>query len=84
MNKNGVQLSVANNVGRLVLTRRIGEAFYVGNDVRIEIGEASPGRCKIVVTAPRDVAITREELLKAKPLRMEPRREQGRSLRRTA
>lgn len=46
----------------LVLTRRLGEAFYAGEGVRIVILEVSDRRVKVGVEAPESVLILREEL----------------------
>lgn len=50
----------------LVLSRKNNEAFWVGGDVRIVVIEASEGRVKIGIEAPKSVSILREELLKTK------------------
>jgi carbon storage regulator len=47
----------------LVLTRRAGETFLIGDDIEISIIEAQGDRVKIGITAPRDVRVLRKELV---------------------
>jgi carbon storage regulator len=49
----------------LVLTRREGESFTVGDDVEIEILDIKPGVIRIGIKAPRSVRVMRSELLAA-------------------
>lgn len=46
----------------LVLTRRIGEAIVIGNDIRITVVNVGPGRVKIGIQAPDNVRVDREEV----------------------
>lgn len=46
----------------LVLSRQVGEAFRVGDDVEIRILGLSAGTVKVGVAAPRDIAVYRSEL----------------------
>ena len=46
----------------LVLRRRPGESIFLGDDVEIEILEASSQGAKIGIRAPRDMVILRKEL----------------------
>jgi carbon storage regulator len=46
----------------LVLTRRDGERFFVGDNVVITVVAAANGKCRIGIDAPREVNIRREEL----------------------
>lgn len=48
--------------GNLVITRRAGQAFYVGDDVRITILTCGGGQARVSIEAPRDVIIAREEV----------------------
>jgi carbon storage regulator len=52
----------------LVMRRRAGEGFFIGNEIEIEILEVSPTRVKIGIAAPdalpivrREIVVTREE-----------------------
>lgn len=48
----------------LVLRRKPGEAIVLNGVVRVVIGEISPdGRVKLLIDAPPDVIVLREELL---------------------
>ena len=46
----------------LVLTRKNGESLVIGDNVVITILETQKGRCKIGITAPKDVKVLRLEL----------------------
>ena len=49
----------------LVLSRRIGECLIIGDDVRLTVlgvGERGSGHVRIGVSAPRAVAVWREEV----------------------
>lgn len=46
----------------LVLTRKAGEEFYIGNDIRIVLIETERGKARIGIDAPKDVEILRKEL----------------------
>lgn len=51
-------------MSRLVVTRRAGEAVRIGPDIVVRLGRPGPGgECRLVIEAPRSVAIVREELL---------------------
>ena len=47
----------------LVIRRRQGEAIRIGEDVEIEIIECGPNRVKLGIRAPREVQVTRNEVL---------------------
>lgn len=48
----------------LVLSRKPGQAIVLNGVVRVVIGEISPdGRVKLLIDAPPDVIVLREELL---------------------
>lgn len=47
----------------LVINRRHGEGFYIGDDIYVHIlGENKYGALRIAVEAPRDINIVRKEL----------------------
>ena len=46
----------------LVLTRRLGEAITIGNDVKIIVVEIDGNQVKLGIEAPREIEIYREEL----------------------
>lgn len=49
----------------LVLTRREGEVFHLGDDIEIEILDIKPGVVRVGIRAPRHVRVLRHELLQA-------------------
>lgn len=49
----------------LVLTRREGESFTIGDDVEVEILDIKPGVIRIGIRAPRSVRVMRSELVQA-------------------
>jgi carbon storage regulator len=55
----------------LVLTRRVGEALMVGNDVTVTILGINGNQVRLGVSAPKDLAVHREEIYER------IRREQG-------
>jgi len=46
----------------LVLTRRLGEAITIGNDVKIIVVDIDGNQVKLGIEAPRHIEIYREEL----------------------
>jgi carbon storage regulator len=52
-------------VGMLVLSRKIGEKIHVGNDITIEVRRVAGNRVTLAVEAPRQVRILRGELKEA-------------------
>lgn len=47
----------------LVITRRVGESFYIGDNVKVTILDETRNQTRIGIEAPLDVNIVREELL---------------------
>jgi carbon storage regulator len=47
----------------LVLTRRLGERILIGDAIAVEVVNVYGGAVRLMVTAPREVRIVREELL---------------------
>ena len=47
----------------LILTRRVGESVMIGDDVTVTIIEVRGTQVRIGVSAPKDVAVHREEIL---------------------
>ena len=47
----------------LVIRRRAGESFFIGEDVEIEILEMSPSQVKLGIRAPREISVLRKEVL---------------------
>ncbi len=46
----------------LVLTRKLNESIMVGDDVKITIVDVKGDQVKLGITAPREVAVHREEV----------------------
>lgn len=46
----------------IVLTRRVGEAFWVGDSVTVEVSQLRGSRVRLRITAPRDVTVFRDEI----------------------
>jgi len=46
----------------LVLTRRPGEAFTVGDNIRIVISEVEGKKVRVGIEAPRDLPIIRDDM----------------------
>lgn len=49
----------------LILTRKQGESFMLGEDIEICVSEISGDRIRIAIDAPKDVKILRKELIDA-------------------
>jgi carbon storage regulator len=47
----------------LVLSRKLGEKIYIGENVCITVVDIDRGKIRLGIEAPRDVAIYRQELL---------------------
>ncbi len=46
----------------LVITRKLGERVLIGPDIEVMILEIDRNKCRIGITAPKDVRIWREEI----------------------
>ncbi len=47
----------------LVLSRKLGEKIYIGDNICITVVDIDRGKIRLGIEAPRDVAIYRQELL---------------------
>ena len=54
----------------LVLSRKLGEKIYIGDNICITVVDIDRGKIRLGIEAPRDVPIYRQELL---PLNQQPR-----------
>lgn len=52
----------------LVLTRKSGESVQIGNSVSVKVLSISGNHVRLGFSAPRDVAIRREEIVDAAPI----------------
>lgn len=50
----------------LVLTRRVGERLLIGRDVEVLVTRVMDGQVRLAISAPKDVAILRKEILDRK------------------
>lgn len=50
----------------LVLTRKSNERILIGDHISVEVLEMGPGKVRLGIVAPRDVAVDREETREAK------------------
>ena len=48
----------------LILTRRIGETLFIGDDITIKVVSINGNQVRIGIDAPLDVQVMRSELLK--------------------
>lgn len=62
----------------LVLTRKLMERLYIGDDVCITVVRLEGGQVRLGIEAPRDVAVVRAELVpEREPVAQSPRRLDG-------
>jgi carbon storage regulator len=55
-------MSVGGCVAMLILTRRVGEILRIGEDVSVQVMEVNGNQVRLGVTAPKSVAVHREEV----------------------
>jgi len=48
--------------GKLVLTRRIGEKIMIGDEILVEVAEVRSGAVRLRISAPREIAVDRQEV----------------------
>ena len=48
----------------LILTRRLGERIVIGDDIVVTVSDIKKGQIKLGITAPKDVTVNREEVIK--------------------
>lgn len=46
----------------LILTRRIGESIYIGDEVRLTVLEVRGTQVRLGINAPKDIPVHREEI----------------------
>ena len=52
------------NIGSLTLKRKIGESITIDGGIKIHVVEVRGGYVRVRISAPRDIAILRDELAK--------------------
>lgn len=60
----------------LILQRRAGESFFIGDDIEITVVGVESGRARLAITAPRDLSILRSELRTAMSTNLEASQEE--------
>ena len=48
----------------LILTRKLGESIVIGDNIKVTITDIKTGQIKLGITAPKDVTVNREEVVK--------------------
>lgn len=48
----------------LVLTRKVNEEILIGDQIRIKVVDIGAGRIRLGITAPRNVTVLRDEVLR--------------------
>jgi carbon storage regulator len=51
----------------LIITRRVGEGFRIGEHTRVVLIEIDRGKARLGIDAPRDIPVFRDELLTIDP-----------------
>lgn len=51
----------------LVLSRKVGETIIVGDAVQLKVVAISNNKVRLGITAPKELAIVREELIRSEP-----------------
>ncbi len=46
----------------LVLSRKLNESIFVGDNIKITVVEIGPGKVRLGIEAPKDVPVHREEV----------------------
>ena len=46
----------------LILTRRVGEAICISDDISVRVTEIQGGQVKLAIEAPREIPVHREEV----------------------
>lgn len=57
----------------LVLSRKVGEKFWIGDNIAITVVRISGGGVRIGIEAPEDLSVVREELKEAQKLQAHAR-----------
>ncbi len=48
----------------LILTRKLGESVVIGDNIIVTVSDIKNGQIKLGITAPKDVTVNREEVVK--------------------
>ena len=55
----------------MILQRKAGESFVIGENITVSVVSVGPGRVRLAIDAPPDVSIQRSELLAARAANQE-------------
>lgn len=56
----------------LVLTRKVNEEILIGDNIRIKVVDIGAGRIRLGISAPRDVTVLRDEVVRDFEVAVEP------------
>lgn len=56
----------------LVLTRKLGESFFINDNIKVTVVDIDRGKIRLGIEAPRDVPVYRKELLPILPKKGAP------------
>ena len=48
----------------LILTRKLGESVVIGDNIVVTVPDIKNGQIKLGITAPKDITVNREEVVK--------------------
>ncbi len=48
----------------LILTRKLGESVVIGDNIKVTVTDIKNGQIKLGISAPKDVTVNREEVVK--------------------
>ena len=54
-------------LGHLVIHRAEGQAFTIGDSIRVEVVFVRNGHCSLRITAPKSIVILRDDIVNDKP-----------------
>jgi carbon storage regulator len=46
----------------LIISRKAGESFFIGDDIEVTICEIGPDKIRVGINAPKDISICRKEI----------------------
>src|ERR1700761_1517816 len=61
--RNGIDPSASRTIAMLVLTRKLMEKLYIGDEICVTVVRLEGGQVRLGIEAPREIAVVRAELL---------------------